>query len=312
MFCFPDDITVQMSDERPRSIWHTFSLTNADGEPMYGATVITWLPLKDDKAEMLESQCAEWRKQHMPLEKQEMSISISEKLANERTVLSSLLLQLSQSSVDDYDDINEKINQCEDRIALYAELLKPIRHGARANISGLTTGAGVWMPRALGLLGRNGACQSAWRSWLQAIAASYLADDLQRIPSKLSKSIPWLPLERYAINICQEARIRRNSRLETCLSVRSCPIVIPNEIPQRLPGSVSVDLYPLFRALSLDKIIVLYQAALLESRIIFMSDHTAMLSLAAAALISLLFPFTWHGVFIPVLPRRLISCLEGK
>ena len=36
-----------------------------------------------------------------------------------------------------------------------------------------------------------------------------------------------------------------------------------------------------------------------------------MLYLATRALIDLLFPFTWSGVLIPVLPARLIQALEA-
>lgn len=53
------------------------------------------------------------------------------------------------------------------------------------------------------------------------------------------------------------------------------------------------------------------QFALMESRIIFLSSYTSMLHLATRALISLLWPFTWCGVFIPVLPARLIAAIEA-
>lgn len=80
-----------------------------------------------------------------------------------------------------------------------------------------------------------------------------------------------------------------------------------NEIPE----SRNTDLYALFRSLSLHNIIALFEFALSESRIIFLSSHTAMLHLASKALISLLYPLTWQSIFIPVLPARLISALEA-
>lgn len=48
-----------------------------------------------------------------------------------------------------------------------------------------------------------------------------------------------------------------------------------------------------------------------ESRIILLSSHTAMLHLVSKAIVELLFPFKWAGVFIPVLPARLIQALEA-
>lgn len=53
------------------------------------------------------------------------------------------------------------------------------------------------------------------------------------------------------------------------------------------------------------------QFALAESRIILLSSHTSMLHLVSKALIELLYPLTWAGVFIPVLPARLIQALEA-
>ena len=42
-----------------------------------------------------------------------------------------------------------------------------------------------------------------------------------------------------------------------------------------------------------------------------MSSHTAMLHLVSKAIIELLYPFQWAGVFIPVLPQRLLQALEA-
>lgn len=47
-----------------------------------------------------------------------------------------------------------------------------------------------------------------------------------------------------------------------------------------------------------------------EGRIIFVSSDLGMLTPAARAIMSLIFPFQWQSVFIPVLPARLATCLE--
>lgn len=53
------------------------------------------------------------------------------------------------------------------------------------------------------------------------------------------------------------------------------------------------------------------QFALAEARIILLSSHTSMLHLASRTLTELLWPMTWAGIFIPVLPARLIQALEA-
>ena len=53
------------------------------------------------------------------------------------------------------------------------------------------------------------------------------------------------------------------------------------------------------------------QFALAEARIILLSSNTSMLHIASKALVELLWPLKWAGVFIPVLPARLIQALEA-
>jgi len=67
----------------------------------------------------------------------------------------------------------------------------------------------------------------------------------------------------------------------------------------------------MFRALSIKSIILLFEAAISEARIIFRSSYPAMLHSASRALLHLLWPFKFSGVYIPVLPARLLSALEA-
>jgi DENN (AEX-3) domain len=67
----------------------------------------------------------------------------------------------------------------------------------------------------------------------------------------------------------------------------------------------------MFRALSLKNIIILFEAAISEARIIFRSSYPAMLHSVSRALLHLLWPFKFSGVYIPVLPSRLLSALEA-
>lgn len=73
---------------------------------------------------------------------------------------------------------------------------------------------------------------------------------------------------------------------------------------------IQVDLYGFFRSLSIPNIVTLFEFALAESRIILLSSHTSMLQLVSRALVSLMYPLKWLGIFIPVLPARLLSALE--
>ena len=69
--------------------------------------------------------------------------------------------------------------------------------------------------------------------------------------------------------------------------------------------------YPIFCSLSIENIIRIFEMMLTEYKVIFVSEHTSMLTLAAEAFTSWMYPFYWHHIMIPVLPARLITFLQA-
>lgn len=314
MFAFPNDINVVSSDERPRATWHGFSMTAADSSKIHGICIITWVPLNQKASEELERQCEEWRRANMTGEERELAASLGERLASERAKLSRLLAQLpsAPSGSMERDRLEDEISAVEEKIGLMADLLRPVRHGAASKIDGLTDGdTGFWIPRAYGILGRDGSQTSFWKEWLRAIVVPMTSGGILRVPPSSPRVGMWQPLERYVVNLCAEAPSPITSITQVELSIRELRMYARKEATNELPGSRNTDLYALFRSLSLPNIVHLFEFALSESRIILMSQHTAMLHLASAALSSLLYPLKWTGVFIPILPARLIQALEA-
>jgi hypothetical protein len=192
------------------------------------------------------------------------------------------------------------------------EMLRPLRHGAASKIDGLTAGeTGLWVPRAYGILGRDATKMSFWKEWLRAIVVPMTDGAVLRVPPSSPKVGRWQPLERYVVNLCTEAFSPLSSKTQVELGVRELRIYARKEALNELPGSRNTDIYALFRCLSLENVLALFEYALSESRIIFLSSHTAMLHLACHALASLLYPLKWASIFIPVLPARLIAALEA-
>eukprot|EP01137_Pigoraptor_chileana_P021421 Opistho-2@85086 len=64
---------------------------------------------------------------------------------------------------------------------------------------------------------------------------------------------------------------------------------------------------PLFRRLSVENIISLLTAILLERRVVIYSSELSMLTLCTEAVLSLIHPFAWHYVYIPVLPSAYLE-----
>ena len=314
MFAFPNDVNIVSSDQRPRSTWHGFAMTAGDGSKMHGICVTVWIPLNQRAADELEKRCEEWRRDNMTDEERELAASLGERLAGERAKLSRLLAQLPSvpSGSVSRDNLEDEISAVEEKIGLMADLLRPVRHGAASKIEGLTDGdTGFWIPRAYGILGSDAAMTTFWKDWLRAVVVPMTDGGVLRVPPTSPRVGMWQPLERYVMNLCTEAFSPISSKTQVELSIRELRLFARKEAANELPGSRNTDLYALFRSLSISNIIILFEYALAESRIILLSSHTSMLHLASRALVDLLFPLQWTGVFIPVLPARLVQAIEA-
>lgn len=314
MFAFPNDVSVVSADERPKTLWHGFAMTNADNSKLYGICMIVWLPLNATAAEGLERQCEEWRKLHMNPEERELASSLGERLALERAKLSRLLAKLPTvaSESEDRENLEEEISAVEEKIGLMTDLLRPVRHGAASKIEGLTDGeTGLWIPRAYGVMGRDASLTPFWKEWLKAVVVPMTNGVIQRVPPSSPRIGMWQPLERYVVNLCAEALSPITSITQVEIAVRELRMYARKEAVNELPGSRNIDIYALFRCLSIPNIVTLFEYVLAESKIILLSSHTAMLHLASMAIVNLLYPFKWAGVFIPVLPARLIQTIEA-
>lgn len=315
MFAFPNDINVVSADTRPRSTWHGFSMTAADNSRLHAICVIVWTPMSPLTAEELEKRAEEWRRANMSDAERELASSLGERLAFERANLSQLLAKLGtvQSGSAARDELDEEIMTVEEKIHMMTDMLKPLRHGAASKIDGLTEDGvtGIWIPRAYGVLGKEPALTSFWKEWLRAVIVPMSDGAILRVPPSSPKVGMWQPLERYVINLCTEAPGPTSSKTQVELAIRELRLFARKEAINELPGSRNTDLYPLFRALTIPNIMVLFEYVLAESRIILLSSHTSMLHSVSKALVELIWPLKWAGIFIPILPARLIQALEA-
>lgn len=314
MFVFPNDVNIVSADERPRSTWHGFAMTNADGSKLYGMCLIAWLPLKSDAAQELELQCEQWRNANMSDEDRDLAKDLGIRLAKERAKLSELLTLLPTlaSGSRERELHEEDISAVEERIHWMMDALRPVRHAASSKIEGLTdSDTGFWIPRAYGVLGRDRCYMSFWKEWLRAIAVPMANGGILGVPPSSPRVGLWQPLEKYVVNLCTEAPSPMTSITQVEIAVRELRLYARKDAVNEIPGSRGTDLYPLFRCLGLQDIVVLMEYVLSESRIILLSSHTSMLHLASSAIAQLLYPLEWAGIFIPVLPARLIQALEA-
>ncbi len=314
MFAFPNDIQIVSSDDRPRSTWHGFTMTSDDNSKVYGIAITIWTVLKADTADEIEKCCEQWRQSHMSDEERELAASLGMRLAAERANLSQLLAKLPAvpSGSAAREVLDDQISTVEEKIGLMAEMLRPLRHGAASKIDGLTSGeTGLWVPRAYGILGRDPTRMAFWKEWLKAVIVPMMDGAVLRIPPSSPKVGRWQPLERYVVNLCTEAFSPLSSKTQVELGVRELRLYARKEAANELPGSRNIDLFALFRCLSLENIVTLFEYVMVESRVIFLSSHSAMLHLACHAIANLLYPLKWASIFVPLLPARLLSVLDA-
>ncbi|KIW63177.1 hypothetical protein PV04_10043 [Phialophora macrospora] len=314
MFAFPNDIKVVSSDKKPRSTWHEFSMTAGDNSRITAVSVTIWLPVSRDIAAALDVKCDEWRKAHMSEAEREMASSLAERLALESTKLSRLLTKLPQVSQDSQDRevLEEEISAVEEKIAVMSDMLRPLRQNLESDIQGLMTAeTKYWVPRAYGILGNDGTLANFWRQWLRAVVVPMTDGGVLRVPASSPKVGMWLPLERYVATLCLEAPAPVSSKTQVQTSIRELQLYAKKEAANELPGSRTTDLYPLFRTLTIPNIVLLLEYVLAESRIILLSSQVAMLQLVSKAILELIWPLEWTGVYIPVLPSRLVQALDA-
>jgi len=285
-----------------------------EGSRLYGMCIIVYILLRSDAAETLETEMEAWRNNNMSEEEREMAKDLQSRLAAQREKLSELLAQLPQfhHGSEEREALEEEISTVEERITLMADVLKPVRHGAASRIDGLTNGdSGFWIPRAYGLLGRDQSLMPFWKEWLRMVTIPMTNSSILRVPASSPRIGIWQPLEQYVVNLLFEAPSPQGSITQVELSVRDFRLYARREAQNEIPGSRSTDLWPLFRCLDVLDIVILFEYVLSESRIVLVSSHTSLLYLVSAAITQLLYPLKWAGIFIPVLPLRLIEALEA-
>lgn len=82
-------------------------------------------------------------------------------------------------------------------------------------------------------------------------------------------------------------------------------------LPKAGGHGLSVPILPLLECLGVKKFLLLLSAALCERRIIFLADDVEKLSSAVLATASMLQPFEWQHIFIPLLPSTMFDYIAA-
>ncbi|KAL3936827.1 MAG: hypothetical protein SGBAC_007940 [Bacillariaceae sp.] len=122
-----------------------------------------------------------------------------------------------------------------------------------------------------------------------------------------------LPLERYIANFVYDIPLPRPGGAPVrwdCFGRSRKGLELVMGSPNKLP-TVFFSYAPLFRTLSVTNVLTLWATLLQEGKVVLRSNHLSLLTPIAEALLSLLFPFTWQGMYIPILPNKMVDAIEA-
>ncbi|XP_077196030.1 DENN domain-containing protein 5B isoform X5 [Paroedura picta] len=132
---------------------------------------------------------------------------------------------------------------------------------------------------------------------------------IQLYKAVTSQQPPPLPLESYIHNILYEVPLPPPGRSLKLYGVYE-PIVCQRPGPNELP----LFDYPLreaFELLGLENLIQVFTCVLLEMQILLYSQDYQRLMTVAEGITTLLFPFQWQHVYVPILPASLLHFLDA-
>ncbi|XP_064140501.1 DENN domain-containing protein 5B isoform X5 [Loxodonta africana] len=132
---------------------------------------------------------------------------------------------------------------------------------------------------------------------------------IQLYKAVTSQQPPPLPLESYIHNILFEVPLPPPGRSLKFYGVYE-PVICQRPGPSELPLSD----YPLreaFELLGLENLVQVFTCVLLEMQILLYSQDYQRLMTVAEGITTLLFPFQWQHVYVPILPASLLHFLDA-
>ncbi|KAF8984485.1 hypothetical protein BGZ46_007949 [Entomortierella lignicola] len=290
MFCFPSELSFRMSDEKPQTTYHSFVLTQETGGRSYAMCVTMYERLPPRMYQQFDAICQQWTRSRMSESEIEYAKAIKSKIFLEKKLLKSLQLQLREEKTMGrrarQAEINREILDSEEKLSLLGDQMKPWR--------GLFVEAeDAWMPRCVGLV-------STLRLILNFDHVSYVK------------------------NLIHEVNLPPFGKIEIGITINNKILYATRPALNTVPIVKNFSLFPLFRCLSAEDIVTVievlqmtvqlvrfYMTILSEGKVIFVSSYPGMLTLAGESFLFLLFPLYWQGVYIPILPSALMTCLQA-
>ncbi|ORY28412.1 DENN-domain-containing protein [Rhizoclosmatium globosum] len=312
MFCFPNGLQFRHEpDTPPESTCHSFVVSSEQGDKSFGVCLTFYERIQEPVASQLEEIIDEWRQECIATTDLEYLQYLQSQLAdNQERILKVNSNQFPDISLDEREDIR---SDAEEKCALYRELIQGMEKVMPVDMEN------VYVPRCVGLVGRW-PFYDVFGDWLKAVVrivkgvenenggngGSGSLDEILGAGNKLN-----IPLERLLTNFLYEVPLPPPGRVEVKITVGRYNLFCSRPPVNSIQALQNFSLYPLFRALSVSNIVSIFEHAMTEKRILFLSSHYSMLTLACESIVLLLYPFTWQHHYVPILPAEGIKILQA-
>ncbi|KAF9400960.1 hypothetical protein BGX21_003085 [Mortierella sp. AD011] len=302
MFCFPGDLSFKLQSERPATTYHSFVMTQETGNRSYAMCVTLYERLPKSMQQQFKVLCQRWTSSKMTESEVEYVKVLKSKINTEKSKLQSLRDRLREErtlgQLHVILDLKREIVETEEKLSLLEDQMKPWKKL-------FVEAEDVWIPRCVGLISAI-PYHYLLRDWLLAVVVACSGG-----VEHPGMSLTSLRLERYVRNIIHDVSVPPFGKLEIAITVNNRIIYASRPALNSVPIVKNFSLYPLFRCISAEDIVTLIEVMLSEGKIIFVSSHLGMLTLAAESILYLFFPLYWQGVYIPILPAALMTCLQA-
>lgn len=119
-----------------------------------------------------------------------------------------------------------------------------------------------------------------------------------------------LPLERVITNFVHEVPLPPQGRVEVVIGIADVMFQLRRPPPNQLP-MVDFSYRPLFMCISIDNVLTIFRCMILEVSVCFTSSQLSILTAVQEAFLSFLFPFSWQGIYIPVIESSMLNILDA-
>ncbi|KAI8896627.1 AEX-3 domain-containing protein [Globomyces pollinis-pini] len=287
IFCFPNDIGfIAQENGKPIDTFHSFIVTESSGRKLYGVCITTHVPPTKNQSAQLEDMISKWRANNLVESDYEFAQHVQQQLAFEKEKLLKINSGMEDSG-------GESVALVEEKIGVLEELIKPMKKSILVDTDN------VFVPTCLGILSRF-PFYDLLKDWLSHLMGSIIEAEFERYP-----------FERCVINLIHEIPLPPPGKLEIGISIHNHILYGSRPPINTIPILKNYSSYPLFKAMSIENIVTLFELLVTDYKVILLSEHVSMLNLTCEVVTGWLYPLFWHHILIPVLPFRLLNYLEA-